>query len=153
MVPIPDGFLSRKQVAELFRVDPQTLSQWVRAGKLEGSLHDGRWVFDAGTIRSLLGGDRPVREWRSVADLTDARPDHDGSDPQARSGDPLPGMRLQGVHALRPGDETTVCGRSLPATATLLRPFVDVAVVLRCPVCDEAATRERHPSDSRNGSP
>ena len=73
MAPIPDGFLSRKQVAELFRVDPQTLSHWVRAGKLEGSLHDGRWVFAADTIRSLLGGDRPVLDWRAVADRSDPR--------------------------------------------------------------------------------
>jgi hypothetical protein len=153
VVPIPDGFLSRKQVAELFRVDPQTLSHWVRAGKLEGSLHDGRWVFDAGTIRTLLGGDRPVLEWRAVADLPSAGPGQEGVDPRARSGDPFPGMPLQSVHALRPDDETTVCGRPVPATATFLPPFVKVTIVLRCPVCDEAATLERHTPDSRNGSP
>ena len=43
VVVIPDGDPSRKQVAELFRVDPQTLSQWVQAGQLEGSLYEGRW--------------------------------------------------------------------------------------------------------------
>ena len=149
MAPIPDGFLSRKQVAELFRVDPQTLSHWVRAGKLEGSLHDGRWVFAADTIRSLLGGDRPVLDWRAVADRPTAGPD--GVDPQ--SGDPLPGMPLQSVHALRLEDETTVCGRPVTATTALEPPFVKVGIVLRCPTCDAAAMLERHTPGNGNGSP
>ena len=153
MVPIPDGFLSRKQVAELFRVDPQTLSHWVRVGKLEGSLHDGRWVFAADTIRSLLGGDRPVLDWRAVADRPTARPVQDEGHPRGQPGDPLPGMPLQSVHALRLGDETTVCGRPLTATTPLEPPFVKVNIVLRCATCDAAAMLERQTPGNGNGSP
>jgi hypothetical protein len=152
VVVIPDGYLSRKQVAELFRVDPQTLSQWVQAGKLEGSLYEGRWVFAADTIRALLGGERPVLEWRAVADRLAAEPPPDRHGPDdARPSMPMP---MQGVHALRPGDTSTVCGKPVEALQALEPAFVNVNIVLRCPTCDAAVTLERHaPPDSRDGSP
>ena len=153
VVVIPDGYLSRKQVAELFRVDPQTLSQWVQAGKLEGSLYEGRWVFAADTIRALLGGERPVLEWRAVADRVAPQPPparEAAGDP--RSPMPMP-MPMRGVHALRPGDTSTVCGKPADALEALEPAFVNVNIVLRCPTCDAAVTLERHaPPDSRDDS-
>ena len=150
MVVIPEGYLSRKQVAELFRVDPQTLSQWVQAGKLEGSLHEGRWVFAADTIRALLGGERAVLEWRAVADRLAPRPQPDREVP----GDPRSSMPMRGVHALPPGDTRTVCGKPVEALDPLEPAFVNVNIVLRCRACDAAVSLERHaPPGSTDGSP
>jgi hypothetical protein len=141
VVPIPDGFLSRKQVAELFRVDPQTLSHWVRAGKLEGSMHEGRWVFAADTVRALLGGNRSEMDWHALAErlVDDGRAEGTGVD-----GDVRPVMLpMHGVHARRPGADTTVCGKPAAGLDGLEPRFVNVNIVLRCQECEAALGRER----------
>jgi excisionase family DNA binding protein len=45
MSTAPDVFLTREEMAALFRVDPQTISHWVRKQRLPAPLRLGRQML------------------------------------------------------------------------------------------------------------
>jgi len=59
VTPAPDRLLTPAEVADLFRVDPKTVTRWAAAGRL-GSIRTpgGHRRFGESEIRALIDGDQ-----------------------------------------------------------------------------------------------
>jgi excisionase family DNA binding protein len=66
-----DHLLTTSEVAELFRVEPRTVTRWAHAGRLPSfTTAGGDRRFRASEIRSLFS----ATEWAGIVDVTDTRP-------------------------------------------------------------------------------
>jgi len=58
----PETYLNIRQAAELLRVHPNTIRNWLRQGELPGKQIGRLWRISAAAVESLIAGTQTERE-------------------------------------------------------------------------------------------
>ena len=58
----PETYLNIRQAAELLKVHPNTIRNWLKAGELPGKKIGRLWRISAAAVDALIAGTPPAKE-------------------------------------------------------------------------------------------